>query len=82
MIPMSEKKLPWSFYAVLLSFGVFFGSLNIYILSKILSHPLPSDPWLIGVVVGLVGLIYSVRMVRIHQRELIEKKRQQEASSE
>ncbi len=73
---MTETKMPWSFYAVIVSFGVFFASLNIYVLSKLLSHPLPSDPWLIGIVVGFIALVYSVRMVRVHQRELIEKKKQ------
>ena len=70
---MSRQQMPWSFYSTLLSFAVFFACINIYILTSILSHPLASDLWLIGVVVGFVLLLYSVRMVRIHQRELVEK---------
>ncbi|MHA1779968.1 MAG: hypothetical protein ACTSYL_03765, partial [Candidatus Thorarchaeota archaeon] len=62
---MTETKMPWSFYAVLISFGVFFASLNIYVLSEILSHPLPNDPWLFGIVGGFIALLYSVYMVRV-----------------
>ncbi len=72
---MSNPKLPWSFYAVLVSFGIFFASLNIYLLTLFLQHPLASPLWLIGVVIGLVALLFSVRMVRIHQAILIEQKR-------
>lgn len=71
---MSQISMPWSYYAVILTFAVFFATLNIYIFTLWLSHPLASPLWLIGVVIGAVGLIYSIRMVRIHQRELIEKK--------
>ena len=66
--------MPWSFYATLLSFAVFFVSINIYALTALLSHPLASDLWLIGVVAGFALLLYSIRMVRIHQKELIDKK--------
>ena len=66
--------MPWSFYATLISFAIFFASINIYFLTMFLSHPWANDLWLIGVVVGFVLLLYSVRMVKIHQRELIEKK--------
>lgn len=72
---MSNPKLPWSFYAVLVSFGIFFASLNIYLLTLFLQHPLASPLWLIGVVIGLIALLFSVRMVRIHQAILIEQKR-------
>jgi len=72
---MSQASMPWSYYAVILTFGIFFASLNIYGFTLWLSHPLASPLWLIGAVIGAVGLIYSIRMVRIHQRELIEKKR-------
>ncbi len=72
---MTEPRLPWSFYAVLVSFGVFFASLNIYILTIYLDHPFASPLWLIGVFIGLMALIWSVRMVRIHQAMLIDKKR-------
>ncbi len=71
--------MPWSFYAVLISFGVFFFSLNVYILTKLLSHPWTSDLWIVGIVGGFVALIFSVRMVRVHQRRLIEMKRLRDA---
>jgi hypothetical protein len=73
--------MPWSFYATLLSFGVFFASLNVYILTAILNHPWASPLWLIGVAVGIVALAYSVRMVRIHQAQLIERKQAERAES-
>ncbi|UCH05295.1 MAG: hypothetical protein JSW05_03800 [Candidatus Thorarchaeota archaeon] len=79
---MSQKGLPWSFYAVLVTFAVFFFSLNAYILTVWFSHPLRSDFWLIGVAAGFVGLLYSVRMVQIHQRERIEAKRHSQSVSE
>jgi len=71
---MSRQQMPWSFYSTLVSFAIFFVCINIFILTKILEHPLSSDLWLIGVVAGFVLLLYSIRMVRIHQKELIEKK--------
>ena len=71
----NKRKMPWSFYSTLASFGVFFASANIYILTTWLNHPFKSDLWLIGVVVGLVWLAYSIHMVRRHQQELIDKKR-------
>ncbi len=71
---MSKKQMPWSFYSTLVSFAIFFASINIYILTNLLSHPLSSDLWLIGVIGGFILLLYSVRMVRIHQRELVDKK--------
>lgn len=77
---MSFTEMPWSYYATLASFGLFFASLNIYILTLWLAHPLASPFWLIGVVVGALCLVYSVRMVRIHQAELVEKKRQESLS--
>ncbi|MHA1216946.1 MAG: hypothetical protein ACTSPX_06475 [Candidatus Thorarchaeota archaeon] len=79
MSNMSRPSLPWSFYAVLISFGVFFFSLNVYILTKLLSHPLETDLYLIGIVGGFVALLYSVHMVRVHQQELIEAKRKRDA---
>ena len=69
--------MPWSYYAVILTFGIFFASLNIYIFTLWLAHPLASPFWLVGVGLGAIGLIYSIRMVRIHQAELVEKKRQE-----
>ncbi len=74
---MSLAEMPWSFYATLVSFGIFFACLNIYILTLWLAHPLASPYWLIGVVAGAVGLIFSIRMVRIHQVELVHRKRQE-----
>ncbi|MFQ5833539.1 MAG: hypothetical protein ACE5H4_12600 [Candidatus Thorarchaeota archaeon] len=68
---MTQPRLPWSFYAVIVSFGVFFFSLNVYILTILLQHPLRSDLWIIGIVGGFLGLIYSVSMTRVHQRERI-----------
>jgi hypothetical protein len=64
-------KMPWSYYATILTFGVFFFCLNVYLFTKWLGHPLASDLWLVGIISGLVGLAFSVHMVRVHQRELI-----------
>jgi hypothetical protein len=77
VVTMSSANMPWSFYATLVSFAIFFASLNIYLFTLWLAHPLASPLWLIGVVVGGVLLVYSIRMVRIHQAELVEKKRQE-----
>jgi uncharacterized protein (DUF2062 family) len=74
---MSLMEMPWSFYASLISFGIWFASLNIYLLTIWLAHPFASPLWLIGVVIGVICQIYSYRMVRIHQAELIEKKRKE-----
>ncbi|MHA2178533.1 MAG: hypothetical protein ACXAAK_09300 [Candidatus Thorarchaeota archaeon] len=71
---MSQSFMPWSYYAVILTFGIFFASINIYIFTLWLAHPLASPLWLIGVVIGGVGLIYSIKMVRVHQQILVEKK--------
>ncbi|MFW9846654.1 MAG: hypothetical protein ACFFD6_07900 [Candidatus Thorarchaeota archaeon] len=78
---MSTPRFPWSFYAVIVTFAVFFFSLNVYIITLWLSHPLRSDLWLLGVGIGLVGLIYSIYMVRVHQRELIAAKEQRNGES-
>jgi len=77
----SQKGFPWSFYAVIVTFGIFFFSLNAYILTVWLSHPLRSDLWLIGVAVGLVGLLYSLQMIRVHQSERIEARYDESISS-
>lgn len=74
---MSFMEMPWSYYATIVSFGIFFASLNIYIFTLWLSHPFASPYWLVGVVVGAVCLLYSIRMVRIQQAELVEEKRQE-----
>jgi hypothetical protein len=73
--------MPWSFYTTLLSFGLFFSTLNIYILTEILNHPAASPLWLVGVIVGFVALLYSIRMVRIHQVELVAQRRSEEQDS-
>jgi MFS family permease len=73
---LSKRSLPWSFYAVIVTFGIFFFSINAYFLTIWLAHPWRSDLWLLVVGIGLVGLLYSVYMVRIHQRDLIAAKEQ------
>jgi uncharacterized protein (DUF983 family) len=77
---MSFTQMPWSFYATLAAFAIFFASLNVYIFTLWLSHPLASPLWLIGVVGGALFLVYSIRMVRVHQAELVEKKRLESSS--
>jgi hypothetical protein len=74
---MSTKSLPWSYYAVIVTFAVFFFSVNAHLLTIWLSHPMQSDLWLLGVGIGFVGLIYSIYMARIHQRELIAAKKEE-----
>lgn len=74
VVNMSKQQMPWSFYTTLISFAIFFVCLNIYILTSLFGHPLASDLWIVGIVIGFVMLLYSVRMVRIHQRELVETK--------
>ncbi|UCE08921.1 MAG: hypothetical protein JSW61_07965 [Candidatus Thorarchaeota archaeon] len=78
---MSATSMPWSFYAIIVTFAIFFFSLNVYIATVLLAHPWASPYWLIGVVGGLIGLIFSYRMVRIHQRELIDRKKMQETET-
>ncbi len=75
---MNQTKMPWSFSALLVTFAIFFFSLNVYIGTKLLSHPWASDLWLIGVAAGGAGLLYSIRMIRVHQRQLIEAKNESE----
>ena len=74
--------MPWSFYATIATFGLFFFCLNVYILTRVFSHPYASDLWLIGVLGGLISLLYSIRMVRIHQAELVQLKKKEESESE
>jgi len=76
VVMQMSKQMPWSFYSTLISFAIFFASINIYILTNLLSHPLSSDLWLIGVVGGFILLLYSIRMVRIHQQELVDKSKE------
>jgi len=78
---MSMMEMPWSFHASLISFAIWFASLNMYLLTLWLDHPYASPLWLIGVIVGILCQIFSYRMVRIHQAELIEKKKQETAKS-
>jgi hypothetical protein len=76
---MEQDRLPWSYYAIIISFGIFFFSLNVYILTKWLSHPFASELWLIGIIGGLSILLYSVWMLRKHQKQLIEAKQIEES---
>ncbi len=78
---MSALELPSSYFMVIVTFAVFFFSLNVFIIAELTSNPAASPLWLIGVAVGLIGLLYSYRMVRIHQKELIEAKKQRDAES-
>ncbi|NWF95721.1 MAG: hypothetical protein HXY34_06230 [Candidatus Thorarchaeota archaeon] len=75
---MAPNSLPWSFYSILLTFGVFFFSLNVWILGRLLSHPMSSDVWLVGILLGGIGTLCSIRMVRVHQAELVAAKRARE----
>jgi hypothetical protein len=72
---MSQTIMPSSYYAVIVTFGIFFACLNIYIFTLWLSHPLASPLWLIGVLIGAIGFVYSIRLVQVQQAELVEKKR-------
>ncbi len=75
---MNQTKMPWSFSALLVTFAIFFFSLNVYIGTKLLSHPWASDLWLIGIAAGGAGLLYSIRMIRVHQRQMIKDKEESE----
>ncbi|TFG28285.1 hypothetical protein EU527_17500 [Candidatus Thorarchaeota archaeon] len=75
---MSSKKMQWSFYAILISFAIFFASLNIYIMTSLLDHPWKSHLWIIGVIIGLAMLIYSIYIMRIHQKQMISSKQEKE----
>ncbi|MHA2424556.1 MAG: hypothetical protein ACXAEF_07195 [Candidatus Thorarchaeota archaeon] len=77
---MSAFQLPSSYYSVIITFGVFFFFLNAYILTLVLSHPWSSPIWLVISIAGLIGLIYSYRLVRTQQEELIEEKRKRDAN--
>ncbi|MHA1484881.1 MAG: hypothetical protein ACTSPR_06150 [Candidatus Thorarchaeota archaeon] len=68
---MNQTKMPWSFSAILVTFAIFFFLLNVYVGTKLISHQWASDLWLIGIVVGGAGLLYSIRMIRMHQRQMI-----------
>ena len=81
MSQMSTPRFPWSFYAVIVTFAIFFFSLNVYVFTLWLSHPLQSNLWLVGVAIGLVGLIYSIYMVRVHQKEMIAAKEQSDSEA-
>ena len=70
--------MPWSFSALLVTFAIFFFSLNVYIFTNLVSHPWASDLWLIGVVAGGAGLLFSIRMIRVHQRQMIKYKEESE----
>ncbi|MFW9849597.1 MAG: hypothetical protein ACFFF4_10660 [Candidatus Thorarchaeota archaeon] len=79
---MSALKMPSSFYYVIVSFGIFFFFLNAYILTLILAHPWSSPIWLVISLVGLFGLIYSYRLVRIQQAQLIKEKNSRETNDQ
>ncbi|TFG10829.1 hypothetical protein EU538_00565 [Candidatus Thorarchaeota archaeon] len=74
---MDATEIPWSFFATIASFGVFFFSLNVYLLTLWLDHPWANPLWLIPTVGGLFALVFSLHWVRIHQAEL--QSRQQSA---
>ncbi|TFG26737.1 hypothetical protein EU527_19375 [Candidatus Thorarchaeota archaeon] len=76
---MSSQKMPWSFYAILISFAIFFACLNIYIMTLLLDHPWKSHLWIIGVIFGLAMLIYSIYIMRIHQKQMLSSKQEKEA---
>ena len=69
---MSYMELPSSYSMTIISFAIFFFSLNAYILTLLLHHPFASPLWLVGVVIGIIALIYSYKMVKIQQKELVE----------
>jgi hypothetical protein len=71
---MSYLKLPWSYSGAIITFGVFFFSLNVYIFTTVLSHPYASPWWLVISAIGLVGFIFSLWKARIHQAELVARK--------
>jgi tetrahydromethanopterin S-methyltransferase subunit E len=74
VVIMSYLELPSSYSLTIVSFAIFFFSINAYILTLLIDHPFASPLWLVGVVVGLIALVYSYRMVQHQQRELIEEK--------
>jgi len=76
-----SRSFPWSFYSTLVTFAIFFGPLNIYIVTILISHPWANPIWLIISLFGLVGLLYSIRMVRIHQQEMINAKALEDAQA-
>ncbi len=69
--------MPSSFYAILGSFAIFFGFLNIAILTFLLDHPLQSNLWFVGAAVGFVLLILSIHLMRVQQKEMIELKQKE-----
>ncbi|RDE17378.1 MAG: hypothetical protein C4K49_03140 [Candidatus Thorarchaeota archaeon] len=71
---LSQRTLPSSFYSTLITFGVFFLCLNMYIFTSWLQHPLASNLWLLGAFIAAIGLVFSWHMVRVHQHEMIERK--------
>ncbi len=75
---MGLRNMPSSYYAILGSFAIFFGCLNVAVLTFLLNHPFQSNLWFVGTAIGLVMLLISIRMMRIQQRDLIEKRREQE----
>ncbi|MFW9920134.1 MAG: hypothetical protein ACFFED_11070 [Candidatus Thorarchaeota archaeon] len=78
---MSYLELPWSYSAAIITFGIFFFSLNVYIFTLIMSHPFASPLWIVLAGVGLIGFAFSLRMARIHQEELVLKKQEEQGLS-
>lgn len=76
---MSYFELPWSYSAAIVTFGIFFFSLNVYLFTLVLSHPFASPWWIVLSVIGLIGFIYSLRMAKVHQAELVVKKQSEES---
>lgn len=75
---MSYVRLPWSYTAAIVTFGVFFFSLNMYIFTAILDHPYASPWWIVASVVGLVGFIFSLWKARAHQAGMVARKQRGE----
>ncbi len=71
---MSFFQLPWSYSAAIVTFGIFFFSLNVYVFTLLLGHPFASPLWIVFSIIGLVGFVYSLRMAKKHQAELVAKK--------
>ena len=74
--------MPWSYYSTIVTFGLFFASLNIFIFTTLLSHPMEGPIWLVLTIIGAIGLVGSIWMVRIQQDELIAKKAAQEGEQD
>ncbi|MBD3407150.1 MAG: hypothetical protein GF411_13610 [Candidatus Lokiarchaeota archaeon] len=74
---MSQLSMPSSYYYTIVAFAIFFSSLNIFILTEWLDHPLKSPIWLAVAIIGFVALIFSWRLVKKQQMELMMKKKEE-----